>query len=206
MAIRVQLILASASPTRLRSLRAAGLEPTVVVPGVDEDAVTAPTPQDLTLSLAQLKGEAVLTGLAPDADAIVLACDSVLDLDGVAFGKPGTDEAVRTRWRTMRGRDAFLVTGHYVALRRNRTLQTALAPARTRVRFANVTEDEIEAYIATGEPQHVAGGFTIDGYGAAFVTGLGGDHHNVLGISVPLLRSLLADMGVSWTALWGRTS
>lgn len=204
--MHVKLILASSSPARLRSLRAAGLEPAVVVPGVDEDAVTAPTPQDLTLSLAQLKGEAVLAGLGPDDDVIVLACDSVLDLDGVALGKPGTDQAVRERWRALRGRDAVLVTGHYVAVRRAHTLRTSLAPARTRVRFACVTDDEIEAYIATGEPQHVAGAFTIDGYGAAFVTGLGGDHHNVLGISIPLLRSLLADLGVSWTSLWGRTS
>lgn len=198
----MRLVLASSSPARLRALRAAGVDPRVVVSGVDESAVTAPTPAELTLSLARLKGEAVLAELDPDADVALVACDSVLELDGEALGKPGTDEAVRERWQAMRGRDGLLVTGHFVAVRRDGVLTTRLAAAKTRVRFAQVTDAEIEAYIATGEPQHVAGAFTIDGYGAAFITGLGGDHHNVIGISIPLLRSLLGELGVSWTSLW----
>jgi septum formation protein len=174
----------------------------VVVSGIDEGAVTAPTPRALALTLARLKGDASLATLDPNADLVLLACDSVLDLDGVAVGKPGTDQAVRERWRSLRNRDAFLTTGHYVVVRRDGVAHTASAAATTRVRFANVSDEEIEAYIATGEPHQVAGGFTIDGYGAAFITGLGGDPHNVVGISIPLLRSLLADLGVAWTSLW----
>ena len=198
--------MASSSPARLRELRAAGLDPRVVVSGVDEDAVSAPTPRALALTLARLKGEASLATLAPEEDVVLFACDSVLDLDGVAVGKPGTDAAVRERWRTLRNRDAFLTTGHFVVARREGVTRTAAAQATTRVRFANVSDEEIEAYIATGEPHQVAGGFTIDGYGAAFITGLGGDPHNVIGISIPLLRSLLADLGVAWTSLWTTTS
>lgn len=198
----MDVVLASSSPARLRELRAAGLAPRVVVSGVDEGAVTAPTPRALALTLARLKGDASLATLDPNADLVLLACDSVLDLDGVAVGKPGTDQAVRERWRSLRNRDAFLTTGHYVVVRRDGVARTASAAATTRVRFANVSDEEIEAYIATGEPHQVAGGFTIDGYGAAFITGLGGDPHNVVGISIPLLRSLLADLGVAWTSLW----
>ena len=198
----MDVVLASSSPARLRELRAAGLAPRVVVSGIDEGAVTAPTPRALALTLARLKGDASLATLDPNADLVLLACDSVLDLDGVAVGKPGTDQAVRERWRSMRNRDAFLTTGHYVVVRRDGVARTASAAATTRVRFANVSDEEIEAYIATGEPHQVAGGFTIDGYGAAFITGLGGDPHNVVGISIPLLRSLLADLGVAWTSLW----
>ena len=198
----MDVVLASSSPARLRELRAAGLAPRVVVSGVDEGAVTAPTPRALALTLARLKGDASLATLDPNADLVLLACDSVLDLDGVAVGKPGTDQAVRERWRSLRNRDAFLTTGHYVVVRRDGVAHTASAAATTRVRFANVSDEEIEAYIATGEPYQVAGGFTIDGYGAAFITGLGGDPHNVVGISIPLLRSLLADLGVAWTSLW----
>ena len=198
----MDVVLASSSPARLRELRAAGLAPRVVVSGVDEGAVTAPTPRALALTLARLKGDASLATLDPNADLVLLACDSVLDLDGVAVGKPGTDQAVRERWRSLRNRDAFLTTGHYVVVRRDGVAHTASAAATTRVRFANVSDEEIEAYIATGEPHQVAGGFTIDGYGAAFITGLGGDPHNVVGISIPLLRSLLADLGVAWTSRW----
>ncbi|HRL49437.1 MAG TPA: Maf family protein [Propioniciclava sp.] len=198
----MDVVLASSSPARLRELRAAGLAPRVVVSGIDEGAVTAPTPRALALTLARLKGDASLATLDPNADLVLLACDSVLDLDGVAVGKPGTDQAVRERWRSLRNRDAFLTTGHYVVVRRDGVARTASAAATTRVRFANVSDEEIEAYIATGEPHQVAGGFTIDGYGAAFITGLGGDPHNVVGISIPLLRSLLADLGVAWTSLW----
>ena len=198
----MDVVLASSSPARLRELRAAGLAPRVLVSGIDEGAVTAPTPRALALTLARLKGDASLATLDPNADLVLLACDSVLDLDGVAVGKPGTDQAVRERWRSLRNRDAFLTTGHYVVVRRDGVAHTASAAATTRVRFANVSDEEIEAYIATGEPHQVAGGFTIDGYGAAFITGLGGDPHNVVGISIPLLRSLLADLGVAWTSLW----
>ena len=201
----MDFILASASPSRLRELRAAGVDPSVVVSGVDESRITADTPRELTLALAQAKGEAVRAELPAGGDVVVVACDSVLDLDGRALGKPGSDEAVRERWREMRGREAFLDTGHWVAVRRDGVWETRLAAAVTKVRFAQVSDAEIEAYLATGEPQQCAGAFTIDGYGAAFITGLAGDHHNVIGISIPLLRSLLADLGVAWTSLWRST-
>lgn len=201
----MEFILASASPSRLRELRAAGLNPSVLVSGVDEAQITADSPRDLALALARAKGEAVLADLPAEGDLIVVACDSVLDLDGEALGKPGTDAVVRERWRAMRGREGFLDTGHWVSVRRAGQWRNRLAAAVTKVRFAQVSDAEIEAYIATGEPQQCAGAFTIDGYGAAFVTGLAGDHHNVIGISIPLLRSLLADLGVTWTSLWHTT-
>lgn len=209
----MRLVLASASPARLATLRAAGVEPTVHVSGVDESAVDAADAAGLATELARLKAEAVFTeltraGAEPVAGGgtVIVGCDSVLDLDGTICGKPGSDEAVRERWRAMRGRSGVLVTGHHVIV-----LAGGAAPARrtraasTTVRFADITDAEIEAYIATGEPQHVAGAFTIDGYGAAFVTGVEGDHHNVIGLSVPLLREMLAELGVCWTALWHTT-
>jgi septum formation protein len=131
---------------------------------------------------------------------VVLGCDSVLDLDGQALGKPGApDEAVR-RWRAMRGRSGVLHTGH--CLRDTATGNVAAATASTTVHFADVTDAEITAYVATGEPLHVAGAFTVDGLGGAFVTGIEGDHHNVVGLSLPLVRDLMAELGRSWTDLW----
>ncbi|WP_342371923.1 Maf family protein [Propioniciclava soli] len=205
----MRLVLASASPARLATLRAAGVEPLVRVSGVDESTVPHADPTELALALADLKAEAVLAALASGSaegvgeDAFVLVgCDSVLELDGRAHGKPGTDDAVRARWRALRGRSGRLVTGHHVAVVRGDAVAHRSRAASTTVHFADVTDAEIEAYVATGEPQHVAGAFTIDGYGAAFVSGVAGDHHNVVGISVPLLRVLLAELGVAWTDLW----
>ena len=132
--------------------------------------------------------------------ALVLGCDSVLELDGEAHGKPAdADDAVR-RWRSMRGRSGVLHTGH--CLRDTADGRTAAATASTVVHFADLDDDEIAAYVATGEPLHVAGAFTIDGLGGAFVTGIEGDHHNVVGLSLPLLRDLVAELGHRWTDLW----
>ncbi len=197
------LVLASASPARLATLRSAGVEPLVVVSGVDESLVTDVPPAELALQLAELKCAAVAArvGELPDvpAGSLVLGCDSVLELDGAALGKPADADEARTRWRAMRGRSGVLHTGH--ALRDGD--RVAAATASTTVHFADVTDEEIDAYVATGEPLDVAGAFTVDGLGGAFVTGIEGDHHNVVGLSLPLLRDLLAELGHSWTSLWG---
>ena len=199
------LVLASASPARLATLRAAGVEPEVVVSGVDESTVTEDSVPALVGRLAMLKAEAVAATL-PDGDArvIVLGCDSMLELDGEAYGKPGTPEQATERWQRMRGRSGVLHTGHHLVLIGDPTQPggTRGAVASTRVHFADVSDAEIAAYVATGEPLQVAGAFTVDGLGGPFVHAVEGDHHNVVGLSLPLLRELLADLGVQWTDLW----
>jgi nucleoside triphosphate pyrophosphatase len=196
----IPLVLASQSPARLATLRAAGVEPVVVVSGVDEDQLGPLPPAELALQLAELKCAAVATRDDLPRGALVLGCDSVLELDGDALGKPGTAEQATLRWQSMRGRSGVLLTGH--SLRDTETGHVASATAATTVHFADVTDDEIAAYVASGEPLHVAGAFTIDGLGGAFVTGIEGDHHNVVGVSLPLVRALLAELGHSWTDLW----
>ena len=194
------LVLASASPARLATLRAAGVEPLVFVSGVDESRVTGLGPAELALQLAELKCAAVAGRADLPPDALVLGCDSVLELDGQILGKPADpDDAVR-RWRAMRGRSGVLHSGHSV--RDTASGNVAAATASTVVHFAEVGDDEIDAYVATGEPLHVAGAFTIDGLGGAFVTRLEGDHHTVVGVSLPLLRELVAELGHRWTDLW----
>jgi septum formation protein len=195
-----RLVLASASPARLATLHAAGVEPSVVVSGVDESQVDGLPPADLALRLAELKCAAVAADIHDGS--LVLGCDSVLELDGEALGKPDdAPDAVR-RWEAMRGRSGVLHTGH--CLRDTRSGTEASATASTVVHFADVTDDEIAAYVASGEPLHVAGAFTVDGLGGAFVTGIEGDHHNVVGLSLPLLRDLVGRLGHRWTDLWAR--
>ncbi|UFN44033.1 Maf family protein [Nocardioides okcheonensis] len=194
------LVLASASPARLATLRAAGVDPTVVVSGVDETQVAGLPPAELALQLAELKCAAVAARPDVPVDALVLGCDSVLELDGEALGKPYEPDEARARWRTMRGRSGVLHTGH--CLREASSGRVAAATGSTVVRFADVTDDEIDAYVATGEPLQVAGAFTIDGLGAAFVTGIDGDHSNVVGVSLPLLRELVQELGHAWPDLW----
>jgi septum formation protein len=192
-----RIVLASASPARLGVLRAAGLEPEVIVSGVDETVFSAATPAELAGQLARAKAGAVAAGLD---DGLVIGCDSLLDLDGQALGKPGSAaEAVR-RWRDMSGRTGTLVTGHCVI--EAGTGRQAAAVGATTVRFGTPSEAEIAAYVATGEPLAVAGAFTLDGRGGWFVDGIDGDHGNVLGISLPLLRRLLAELGFEVTRLW----
>lgn len=194
------LVLASASPARLATLRSAGLDPVVIVSGVDESQLDGLPPAELALQLAELKSAAVAARGDVGADALVLGCDSVLELGGEALGKPAdADDAIR-RWRAMRGRIGVLHTGH--CLSDVASGRVAAATASTTVHFADLDDAEIEAYVATGEPLEVAGAFTVDGLGGAFVTKIEGDHHNVVGVSLPLVRELTAELGHSWTDLW----
>ena len=220
--LRPALVLASASPARLETLVRAGLDPRVVVSTVDEDAFTAPTVTGLVAVLAQAKAEAVAATLAgpvaawpddpvdasplaelyQDRDLLVVGCDSLLELDGEPLGKPATPEEAVQRWRNMRGRTGHLHTGHHVIARLSGTTHTAAAVATTEVAFADLDDGEIDAYVATGEPGLVAGAFTIDGLGGAYVTSITGDPHNVVGISLPLLRRLFGELGIPWHTLW----
>ena len=196
---RRRLVLASQSPARLGLLRQAGLVPEVIVSGVDEDAVSAPTPAELARALAEAKAAGVAA--KPEGrGARVFGCDSGLDLDGEALGKPADAEEATARWKSMRGRTGTLQTGHCVY--DTTTGRYASAIASTVVRFGEPTDAEIAAYVATGEPLHVAGAFTLDGRSAPFIDGIDGDHGNVIGISLPMLRRLLARLGVAITTLW----
>lgn len=201
----VPLVLASASPARLTTLRAAGIEPVVVVSDVDEDAIVAEAadrygalaPEDIALLLARAKCETVAK--ANEVPGVVLGCDSLLELDGEAHGRPADAAEAVARWRRMRGRSGVLHTGHWLIDDRDDGEGATIgATASTAVHFAHLSDEEIEDYVATGEPLRVAGAFTIDGLGGAFVTRIEGDHHNVVGLSLPLLRELLAGAGIGW--------
>ena len=192
----MRVILASASPARLATLRAAGIEPEVIVSGVDEDRITSTDAANLAAALAQLKCREVAAQVDPEA--LVIGCDSVLAFEGEIFGKPAGVVEAAGRWRRMRGSSGVLHTGHCV----RRGAEEFVETASTIVHFADITDAEIDAYVATGEPLQVAGAFTIDGLGGAFITGIEGDHHNVVGLSLPLLRDLVADLGIAWTDLW----
>ncbi|MEU5783722.1 Maf family protein [Micromonospora lupini] len=240
--LSLRLVLASASPARRKSLQAAGIEPEVLVSGVDESVVVTDRAEDLCLELARLKAQAVLARLSPAASAredtgtgkaastgtgnaastgtgnaastgtgnaagtgtgqrtLIIGCDSVLAFDGEILGKPADPADATRRWLRMRGRSGVLHSGH--CLIDAASGRRAEAVASTTVHFADISDGEIAAYVATGEPLAVAGAFTIDGLGGPFVERIEGDPGTVVGLSMPLLRRLLAELGLQITDLW----
>ena len=206
-----KLVLASTSPARLRLLRDGGIDPVTISPGVDEELVAQvaleageiSNTQDMVLLLAKAKAEAVLNH--PDAQgALIIGCDSSLDLDGESLGKPHEPEVAIERWKSMRGRSGRLYTGHWLIDNRdNSPSPKAVGQAtNTTVHFADLSDSEILAYVGTGEPLKVAGAFTIDGLGGAFIRAIEGDSHTVVGLSLPTLRELCIKLGVDYPSLW----
>jgi len=206
-----KLVLASTSPARLRLLRDGGIDPVTISPGVDEELVTQlaieageiSNTQDMVMRLAKAKAEAVLNH--PDAQgALIIGCDSSLDLDGESLGKPHEPEVAIERWKSMRGRSGRLYTGHWLIDNRdNSPSPKALGQAtNTTVHFADLSDSEVLAYVGTGEPLKVAGAFTIDGLGGAFIRAIEGDSHTVVGLSLPTLRELCIKLGVDYPSLW----
>lgn len=209
----LRVVLASASPARLGLLRAAGVDPLVFVSGVDEPKLERelgdPSPETLVQALSDAKAKAVhllLQEQDPElaGSAIVIGCDSVLDLDGQSLGKPADALTAIQRWQSMSGRSAILRTGHTVIVSSTGHTQTEVGS--TTVQFGSPSMAEIEAYVATGEPLWVAGAFTLDGLGSAFVDRIEGDPSNVIGLSIPLLRSMIRRAGIEWTELWNAAS
>ncbi len=202
------LLLASASAGRRATLERAGIAFTARPADLDEDALLAAAgplaPAESVLLLAREKAQAVLA--ASEGGYVVLGCDSMLEIDGQVVGKPHTPERARERWRTMRGRTATLHSGHWLIDDRDAedggTGATLGATASCEVTFAALDDEEIDAYVATGEPLGVAGAFTVDGLGGPFVTAVAGDPHAVVGLSLPLLRELLAEIDVPVHVLW----
>lgn len=205
-----KLVLASTSPARLRLLRDGGIEPVTISPEVDEELLTEQAlasgditnTQDMVLLLARAKAEAVLNH--PEAQgALIIGCDSSLDLDGEALGKPHDPEVAIERWKSMRGRSGRLYTGHWLIDNRDPANPKAQGQAtNTTVHFANLSDSEILAYVGTGEPLKVAGAFTIDGLGGAFIRAIEGDSHTVVGLSLPTLRELCIKLGIDYPSLW----
>lgn len=212
-----RLVLASASPARLATLQRAGVDPIVAVSGIDEreELRTAHqqfgqlSPGEEALVLARAKAQAVergggepelnLTGLGAEP-VLILGCDSILEFDNASWGKPRDLAEARERWRRMAGNSGVLHTGHWLI---DPASGGAVgAGSATEVHFAALDADEIDAYLETREPLGVAGAFTIDGYGGWFIERITGDHHGVVGVSLPLVRNLLAQLGVSVTDLW----
>jgi septum formation protein len=208
----MRLYLASRSPARLATLRAAGVDPIVVPSNVDEDAAVAAaaplTPTELVELLARLKAEAVAGRPVDGApiDGFILGCDSAFELDGIVYGKPHLPEIARERLVRQRGATGTLHSGHWLIDHRGGVAGAAVgAVSSARVTFASTTTDEeIDAYVATGEPLEVAGAFTIDSLGSAFISSIEGDPLAVIGVSVATLRELARGFGVSWPTMWNK--
>lgn len=204
-----QLVLGSASSGRLSVLRHAGVEPLVIVSDVDEDAVmaahSAAAPAEVVRALALAKAECVANAVPEGVgtDCVVVGCDSMLYLDGRLCGKPGTPQAALAQWKSMAGRSGDLLTGHcLIRLSDGEVVHTVAETASTTVYFATPTENDLNAYLRTGEPLGVAGGFTLDGLGGWFIDRIDGDPSNVIGISLPLTRTLLQRIGLSMAEVW----
>lgn len=205
-----RVVLGSASAGRLRVLRQAGIEPLVVVSEVDEEAFIASLdddtpPEAVVAKLANAKAIAVAAQLPADiaADCIVLGCDSMLYRGGALCGKPGTAEAARRQWESMAGSSGHLLTGHALLRIVDGVIaHTDSETASTTVHFGTPTDDELTTYVDSGEPIHVAGGFTLDGLSGWFIEGIEGDPSNVIGISLPLVQRMVRSAGLSITDLW----
>ena len=191
-----RIVLASQSTSRRRLLEEAGLKPTIIVSNVDEetDFFNAMTPEDMVIALAISKAHTVREMI--DYPAIIIGCDSTFDVDGVSFGKPGTPEVAIERAKKISGRTGLLHTGHCI-IDTERGIEIA-DRVTTKVTFTNMTDEEIADYVASEEPLHVAGGFTLDGFGSPFIPVIEGDYTNVVGISMPFLRSAMKQLGYSW--------
>jgi septum formation protein len=191
-----KIVLASQSTSRRRLLEGAGLKPTVIVSNVDEetDFFNAMSPADMVIALAVTKAHTVREQI--DYPALIIGCDSTFDVDGVSFGKPGTPDIARERAKAISGRSGLLHTGHCIIdTAQGREIADRVT---TKVTFSELTDQEIEDYIASGEPLQVAGGFTLDGYGSPFIPIIEGDYTNVVGLSMPFLRSATSQLGYSW--------
>ena len=205
----MRLVLASTSPARLATLRAAGVEPLTISPGVDEDAVVAAAghlePAEMVELLARAKAEAVAESHGSTIDGLILGGDSAFVIDEIIHGKPHLPEVARERWLRQRGRTGVLYSGHWLVDHRGGENHGGVGVVtHADVTFADVTDAEIDAYIATGEPLHVAGAFTIDSLGGPFIESIVGDPHTVVGLSLPALRNLVRSFGIDWTDLWNR--
>lgn len=204
-----RLVLGSASEGRRRVLRQAGVEPTVVVSGVDEDAIIAAlgsdaAPGEVVRSLAEAKAEHVVTLLdaALASNCVVIGCDSMLYIDGRLVGKPASIDAARQQWQSMGGRSGQLHTGHSLIRLVDGEAHRVVESAFTTVHFAEPSAVELDAYLASGEALAVAGAFTLDGLGGWFVDRIEGDPSNVVGLSLPLLRRMLGQVGLTVADFW----
>ncbi|MCX8554171.1 Maf family protein [Mycolicibacterium mucogenicum] len=205
----MRLVLGSASSGRLSVLRKAGVEPVVLVSDVDEDAIIASLgdagPGDVVRALATAKAQRVAESLdaSLSSDCVVIGCDSMLEFDGRLTGKPGAPDVARRQWHAMAGRSAVLHTGHCVLRLTDGAVTDQLTElGSTTVHFGEPSAADLDAYVGTGEPLWVAGAFTLDGLGSWFIDGIDGDPSNVIGLSLPLLRRMLARLGVSVAELW----
>lgn len=191
-----RIVLASQSTSRRRLLEDAGLKPTIIVSNVDEetDFFNAMSPTDMVIALAVSKAHTVREMI--DYPAIIIGCDSTFDVDGVSFGKPGTTDIAIERAKKISGRTGLLHTGHCI-IDTEKGIEIA-DRVTTKVTFTDMTEEEIADYVASGEPLHVAGGFTLDGFGSPFIPVIEGDYTNVVGISMPFLRGAIKQLGYSW--------
>ena len=191
-----KIVLASQSTSRRRLLEGAGINPTIIVSKVDEetDFFNAMSPADMVIALAVTKAHTVREQI--DYPALIIGCDSTFDVDGVSFGKPGTPDIARERAKKISGRSGLLHTGHCIIdTAQGREIADRVT---TKVTFSELTDHEIEDYIASGEPLQVAGGFTLDGFGSPFIPVIEGDYTNVVGLSMPFLRSAMSQLGYSW--------
>ena len=191
-----RIVLASQSTSRRRLLEDAGLKPTIIVSNVDEetDFFNAMAPVDMVIALAISKAHTVREMI--DYPAIIIGCDSTFDVDGVSFGKPGTPEVAIERAQKISGRTGLLHTGHCI-IDTEQGIEIA-DRVTTKVTFTDMTEEEIADYVASEEPLHVAGGFTLDGFGSPFIPVIEGDYTNVVGVSMPFLRCAMKQLGYSW--------